>query len=74
MKYDSEEELKNDTKMTGKNFEMGFHVCKCTRTKVWLLTEEQKAFYTLFWSTQSFLTNPPSIFAEANYEKFKEVY
>ncbi|CAO3695967.1 unnamed protein product [Umbelopsis ramanniana] len=50
VKYDSEEELKNDTKMT----------------------EEQKAFYTLFWSTQSFLTNPPSIFAEANYEKFKE--
>ncbi|KAI9286428.1 THO complex subunit 1 transcription elongation factor-domain-containing protein [Umbelopsis sp. AD052] len=50
VKYDSEEELKNDTKMT----------------------EEQKAFYTLFWSTQSYLTNPPSIFADQNYEKFKE--
>ncbi|KAH8557016.1 THO complex subunit 1 transcription elongation factor-domain-containing protein [Umbelopsis sp. PMI_123] len=50
VKYDSEEELKNDTKMT----------------------EEQKAFYTLFWSTQGFLTNPPSIFADGNYEKFKD--
>lgn len=44
-----------------------------TPAEIYLITEDQKAFYTLFWSTQSFLTNPPSIFVEGNYEKFKTV-
>ncbi|KAG2185829.1 hypothetical protein INT43_002266 [Umbelopsis isabellina] len=50
VKYDSEEELKDDPR----------------------LTDEQKTFYTLFWSTQSFLTNPPSIFADDNFQKFQK--
>ncbi|KAM3589765.1 hypothetical protein VKS41_000618 [Umbelopsis sp. WA50703] len=50
VKYDTEEELKDDPR----------------------LTDDQKIFYTLFWSTQSFLTNPPSIFADGNFEKFQK--
>ena len=35
-------------------------------------TDDQKAFYKLFWSTRVYFSNPPTIFADENFEKLQK--
>ncbi|KAI8375418.1 THO complex subunit 1 transcription elongation factor-domain-containing protein [Choanephora cucurbitarum] len=36
------------------------------------LTEDQKTFYKIFWSTRVYFSNPPSIFAQDNFTKLQQ--
>ncbi|KAG1146704.1 hypothetical protein G6F37_001089 [Rhizopus arrhizus] len=36
------------------------------------LTDEQKAFYKLFWSTRIYFANPPSVFTDNNFEDLQK--
>jgi hypothetical protein len=38
----------------------------------WLL-DDQKEFYKLFWSTRVYFSDPPTIFADDNFEKLRKV-
>ncbi|KAI8989436.1 THO complex subunit 1 transcription elongation factor-domain-containing protein [Pilobolus umbonatus] len=36
------------------------------------MTDDQKSFYKLFWSTRKYFSNPPTVFLENNFEKLQE--
>ncbi|OAD04874.1 hypothetical protein MUCCIDRAFT_79967 [Mucor lusitanicus CBS 277.49] len=36
------------------------------------MTDEQKSFYKLFWSTRVFFSNPPTIFADDNFKTLQQ--
>ncbi|KAI9247064.1 THO complex subunit 1 transcription elongation factor-domain-containing protein [Sporodiniella umbellata] len=37
------------------------------------LTDEQKEFYKLFWSTRVYFANPPSVFSDGSFENLQKV-